>query len=56
MWLGEVLTSKEVRATEPREALMSKGTRIWSKSKWAQAKAESKKNLLYLEDEEKNNL
>jgi hypothetical protein len=36
--------NKEVKATEPREALMSKGTRIRSKCKWAQAKAESKKN------------
>lgn len=41
-----MLTCKEVKAIEPREVLMSKGTRIRSKSKWAQAKAKSKKITL----------
>jgi hypothetical protein len=36
--------SKKVKAIEPRKALLSKGTRIRNKSKWAQAKAESKNN------------
>jgi hypothetical protein len=41
-----VLTSKEIKAEEPREVLMSKGTRIRSKSKWTQAKAKSKQITL----------
>jgi hypothetical protein len=48
--------NKEVKATKPKEALTNKGTRIRSKSKWAQVKAESKKKLLYVEEEEKNYL